>query len=136
MIKRMRGFTLIELMIVVAIVAILAAIALPSYARYADRARRADGQNLLNHVAAAQERYYSTHNRYTSNTANLGYTGAAESEKGYYKLALTVPSDGQRFDAKAMAQGAQTGDACGNLAIDNTGATSFSGSNQTNGKCW
>ncbi|GAI02651.1 unnamed protein product, partial [marine sediment metagenome] len=51
-----KGFTLIELMIVVAVIAILAAIAYPSYTRYVYRARRADGQDLLMRIAAAQER--------------------------------------------------------------------------------
>lgn len=54
---RPTGFTLIEVMIVVAIVAILAAIAYPSYSDYAFRTRRADGKEMMMRVASAQERY-------------------------------------------------------------------------------
>ena len=58
------GFTLIELMIVVAIVGILAAIAYPSYTEYVRRAARADAQGALTGLAAVMEQWFSDHNTY------------------------------------------------------------------------
>ena len=69
---RSRGFTLIELLIVVAIIAVLAAIAIPAYQRYTYRARRGDGQQLLQSIAIAEERWYATHNQYGS-LAQIGF---------------------------------------------------------------
>ncbi len=61
-----RGFTLIELMIVVAIVGILAAIAYPSYQEYLRRAARADAQGALTSLASVMERWFSDNNTYAA----------------------------------------------------------------------
>jgi type IV pilus assembly protein PilE len=139
--REQRGFTLIELMVVVAIIAILSAIAMPSYLRYGIRARRVDGQELLLRVANAQERYYATHNRYGSLT-QLGYTTTASrlSEKGYYSLQIELISDpaqamGFKATAVIVPGGLQKKDDCKDLQIDNTGLKSQAGST-TNGTCW
>ena len=57
--RKLTGFTLIELMIVVVIVALLATIAYPSYSTYMARTRLSDGHTLLSRVAALQEQYYA-----------------------------------------------------------------------------
>ena len=143
--RRKHGFTLIELMIVVAIVAILAAIAVPWWGRYSYRARRADAQKLLVHVAQAEERFYTDFNHYPLTASSLGYTtNAPLSENGYYQLALTLPaatSTGQGYTATAtpVAGGPQADDACGALSIDSTGQKLPDPSNtsaNSNGRCW
>lgn len=139
--RRQGGFTLLELMIVVVIIAILAMIAIPAYSRYAYRARRADGQELLMRIANAQERYYSSFNKYTTDLKDLGYAdGTAESEHGYYAVQLNDPkTDGSSYMATATPQGAQLDDACGNLSIDNTGDKQPNASDtsaNSNGSCW
>lgn len=129
---RVRGFTLIELMVVVAIIAILAAIAVPAYSRYAYRSRRGDGQELLLRIATAQERHYATYNKYGS-LSDIGFTDTS-SEKRYYTASIPASSS-SAFTATATPAGAQANDLCGNLSIDNTGKKSYSG-NETNGHCW
>jgi type IV pilus assembly protein PilE len=134
-----RGFTLLELMIVVVIIAILAAIAIPTYGRYAIRAHRPDGQELLLRIASAQERFYATGNQYGSLTA-IGYTDPAISEKGYYSVTVAVAADpagnsSQAFTATAAPVGGQAKDDCKNLTIANTGVKDSSGTT-TNGSCW
>lgn len=137
--QRARGFTLIELMVVVAIIAILAAIAVPAYGRYAFRARRVDGKELLLRIANAQERYYATYNKYGALT-DIGYANPAVSEKGYYSVTMNIPaaSKGQAFTATAAAVGVQAADVCGALTIDNAGVKT-PGANDvgnSNGNCW
>lgn len=134
--KQERGFTLLELMIVVVIIAILAAIAIPTYGRYAIRAHRVDGQELLLRIANAQERFYATNNHYGALT-ELDYTDPAVSEKSYYSVTMdpAAASTTQSFTATATPINGQTKDDCADLTISNTGAKASTGTT-TNGSCW
>ena len=87
--KQQRGFTLIEVMIVVVIVAILAAVAIPSYQDSVRKTRRADAKEALTRIAALQERYFFTHNAY-GNAAALG-VGSSSTEKYYTINIYTTP---------------------------------------------
>ncbi len=76
MIKKLRGsnekgFTLIELMIVIAIIGILAAIAIPNFVSYRMRAYDSDAQSNIKNLLTAEEAYFVDNSTYTSTVANL-----------------------------------------------------------------
>lgn len=72
--KRCHGFTLIELMIVVAIVAILAAIVLPSYTSYVQRGKITEATTALNQQIVVMERYYQDKHTYDSTSTTCPLT--------------------------------------------------------------
>jgi len=148
MLKRSKsgGFTLLELMIVVVIIALLAAFALPAYQRYGQRARRADGKELLMRVAAAQERFYTNFNRYATDpltaATSLGLP-VLTSERGHYTITSANGPTGNTqsyvLSATPVAGGAQAADRCGTLTLSSTGvktpiATAMP--QNSNGPCW
>ena len=85
------GFTLIELMIVIAIIGILAAIAIPAYQNYTIRAQVSEGITLADGVKVAMTDYFSQYGTWPGNigagAGNLGYTGAVN---GQYVASITV----------------------------------------------
>jgi len=124
------------MLVVVAIVAILAAIALPSYDRYVKRTRRADGREALMRVAAAQERFYTNRNQYSTDIA-ADLSLPTTSEKGYYSIAAaSVDGTNQTYVLTATPQGVQATDTCAELTINNTGMKEAPSDTGTNGKCW
>jgi type IV pilus assembly protein PilE len=137
---RSDGFSLLEVIVVVAIAAILAAIATTEYGRYVLRAHRADAHQSLMAIANGEERWYATHNRYTEDLTTFGFAEPAVSAHGYYELVLEVQGDAeQSFTAVAMPVHTQARDVCGHLAIDNKGRKQPMPDDvqaNANGKCW
>jgi type IV pilus assembly protein PilE len=140
------GFTLVELMIVVAIVAILAAIAVPQYRKYVQKSNRATAKSALLDLSRREETYYSTNNSYTLNLVSLGYNNITNnqiqvpnSSNPTYTIAFTAPatsgSSASTYTASATPTGSQTGDGCGTYSVDYLGnqlpATTSGGSS-----CW
>ena len=135
---RMRGVTLMELMIVIVVIGILASIAVPSYRNYVMRAQRTDAMSALLRVAAAQEKFYLQNNTYAATAelddappAGLGINGT---ENGWYTLAISSADLTQAFTvtATAVAGGAQAADThCASFSLTSTGAKSA-----TNSDCW
>lgn len=128
--KAQAGFTMIELMIVVAIIGIITAVAFPSYTSYMKKARRSDAKISLTKMADAQERWYLQNSIYTTVIANVG---GATSPDGYYTMAITAADvNGYVMTATATAGGKQANDAtCQTFTLASTGAKTA-----TNAVCW
>ncbi len=96
MMKRERGFNLIELMIVVVIVAILTAVALPSYIAQVQKSRRAEAKSALTQIATLQEQFRTEQNRYTVDLTELGLGAAGwnDTENGYYEASVAAATGG------------------------------------------
>ncbi len=131
---RVRGFTLIEVMITVAIVAIVAAIALPSYQDQIRRTRRAEARQELMAIATAQERFYTNCNRYAATLNNalntcsgLGRaTATVMSSSGYYQVSMA--GNGTTYTLTAAPQGAQVHDTqCASLSLTDSGLKGATG---------
>jgi len=132
---RTRGFTLIELMIVVVVIAILAAIAVPGYGSYMQRARRTDATRALTEAAAAMERYFSQNQTYAiSSLGPPANVYPATSPEGYYNLSISGASATQ-YTLTATPTGKQAGDACGNFILTNASTRTVSGSISAK-DCW
>ncbi len=114
-----RGFTLIELMIVVAIIGILAMIAIPSYDKYVIRANRSSAKQFMLQVASRQEQYMLDARQYATSFSQLSVTAPTDIANRYTFSLAACASPCTTFTVTATAIGSQVSD--GNLTLDNTG---------------
>ena len=112
------GFTLIELMVVVAVVAILAAIALPSYQDSVRKSRRAQAKADLVELAQLAERYRTVNRTYE--TWPLAFDTSPRTGTAHYRIDLD-DEGAATFTLTAVPNGAQANDACGTLVINQAG---------------
>jgi type IV pilus assembly protein PilE len=127
--RPLRGFTLIEVMIVVAIVGILAAIAYPSYVEYVRRSERADAKAALQTAAQWLERSYTVNSAYPA-SAGFDPTDTAKYSVTY------APSGAAPFRSYTLTAAPVSGWSdpyCGSLTLEHTGARSAT-SNAV--ECW
>jgi len=142
-----QGFTLIELIIVVAIIGILAAIAYPSYQDSVRKSRRADAKEVLLEGAQWMERFFTENYRYDQNKASTAISSlfptnlTASPKDGatkYYDISFNPAATQNAFTLRATPKstGGQDKDPCGALTLTNTGAKGVLGTGATVANCW
>ncbi|WP_345783826.1 type IV pilin protein [Stenotrophomonas sp. YIM B06876] len=131
--SRVAGFTLIELMVVVAIVAILSAIALPSYQAHVIKTRRATAAACLQERAQFMERFYTTNMTYANAPAPAQ---CGQGVDDFYVIAFSAAPAAKTYAITATPTAKQKDGKCGTLSIDAKGARGKTGTAATAGECW
>ena len=139
--KSSRGFSLIELLIVIVVLSLLTVIATVSYQDSVRKARRGDAKAVLLELAQLMERNYTETNRFDKDTADNDYelpftTSPKDGTKKYYTITPTTLTP-QTFTLQAAPIAPQTKDTrCMTLTLDNTGTKGMSGGSSTSAECW
>ena len=138
MMRKSAGFTLIELMVVLAIVAILSAIAIPAFTKQMQKSRRSEAASALSDLQLREEKWRASHATYASSlTILLGSSATATAYNNnltYYSIAISGTS-GTGFTLTATPKSTQVNDtACNPMKII-VSANSVSKTPTTN-RCW
>lgn len=126
-----RGFTLIEIMIVIAIIGIVITIGYPSLTEYVKKGRRTEVAGLLSEQAQILERFYSKDNVYTNATG-------LSAGNDFYTITPTLTDQTFLLTATRKAGSSMASDKCGNFTLTNTGVRSMVNATAglTTKDCW
>jgi type IV pilus assembly protein PilE len=113
-----RGFTLIEIMIVIAIIGIVITIGYPSLTEYVKKGRRTEVAGLLSEQAQILERFYSKNNVYTNATG-------LSAGNDFYTITPTLTDQTFLLTATRKAGSTMASDKCGDFTLTNTGVRSM-----------
>ena len=133
MIKKTRGFTLIELMIVLAVLSIIVAVGYPSYLEQVKKSRRAEGMGQLLELADRMERAYSDQGTYPTNVSEVY---VATTDGGLYTLSIVTANNISFIVSAAPAsEKGQNTDKCQTFTLTSLGEKSVTNSSLTD-YCW
>lgn len=144
--KKLKGFTLIELMVAVVIIGIVVAVALPSYQNHVRQSNRAVAKAILLENAQFMERFYTVNNQYDATVgadgiANAGgddvdvalpLTQSPRTGAVQYNISLQAVADAT-FTLRAVPVDSMAGDVCGTFTLTNTGVQGAGGDVAS---CW
>lgn len=151
MINKRSGFTLIEVMIVVAIIGILAVVAYPSYQEYLAKGRRADAKGVLAEAAQYMERIYTERGAYNKKSdgtdqttlSGIGFPaallkGPKDGSAHYYDIQLdgALTAEGFTLAAVPTTGSAAAGDKCGTFTLNNAGTKAVKNASLSAAECW
>lgn len=143
--KKDLGFTLIEVMIVVAVIGVLSAIAVPAYSEYVRKARRADAAATLMEASQYMQRFYSVNDRYDKKKSGVAVSLPSDlqvSPKGvvgnniYYNISFLGAVTPNSYELQAVPAGSMAGDKCGSLILASTGQKKISATAVSVNDCW
>lgn len=137
------GFTLIELMIVVAILAIISSIALPSYNSYVARAHRADARTQLMSASQYMQRFYAANDRFDADRSGAAIatliptnlTIAPGEGAALYRLTITATASDFSLTMAPIAGSKMANDVCGGFTVNALGVTGVTGT-ESRDNCW
>ncbi len=135
------GFTLVEVIVVMAIIGILTAIALPSYRDYVLRGQRAEARTQLLEAAQFMQRFYSANDRYDRDRGGaavalpLGLQTAPSGGTARYTLSLNAIST-TGYTLQAVPVGTMVGDKCGTYTLNSVGRRDVLSATETLENCW
>ena len=125
------GFSMLELVIVLAVVSVLLTLAIPSYQRYTQRVHRAEAIRMMLAVADCQERVRASTGFYDTSSCGEGF------DSDSHQLLIEPHDSAASLEYTIVAQLRQgRNDACGNLSLDQAGTRGISDKQATVNKCW
>ena len=125
------GFSLLELVIVLAVIGVLLTLAIPSYQRYTQRVHRAEAIRMMLAIADCQERIRASTGFYDTSSCGEGFNSDS------HELRIEPPDSTASLEFTIIAQLRQgSDDTCGNLSLDQTGSRGISANQATVNKCW
>ena len=125
------GFSMLELVIVLAVVSVLLTLAIPSYQRYTQRVHRAEAIRMMLAVADCQERVRANTGFYDTSSCGEGFNSDS------HELRIEPLDNTASLEYTIVAQPRQgEEDDCGNLSLNQAGTRGISGNQVTVNKCW